>query len=240
METCIITGAGSGIGKAVAIELAKRRMFLKYVLIGRNEEAMSKTVNRMAEYVPTESIFFYKAEFAFPEKLPSLMKQINNEVGDIDCLLNIAGYTDPQSLLSTTLDSFDLTYKVNVFTPFILMRECTKYMRARGGGKILNVASTAGMTPRPGWLSYASSKAAVISMSETLTAELSEYGIMVYCVSPGRCATKLRQRLAPDEDPTTIMQPEEVANIICDLISPNECCLDGQNIVIRKQLRRIH
>ena len=74
METCIITGAGSGIGKAVAIELAKRRMFLKYVLIGRNEEAMSKTVNRMAEYVPTESIFFYKAEFAFPEKLPSLMK----------------------------------------------------------------------------------------------------------------------------------------------------------------------
>lgn len=240
METCIITGAGSGIGKAVAIELAKRRMFLKYVLIGRNEEAMAKTVNRMAEYVPTESIFFYKAEFAFPEKLPSLMKQINNEVGDIDCLLNIAGYTDPQSLLSTTLDSFDLTYKVNVFTPFILMRECTKYMRARGGGKILNVASTAGMTPRPGWLSYASSKAAVISMSETLTAELSEYGIMVYCVSPGRCATKLRQRLAPDEDPTTIMQPEEVANIICDLISPNECCLDGQNIVIRKQLRRIH
>lgn len=104
------------------------------------------------------------------------------------------------------------------------------------GGKILNIASTAGMTPRPGWLSYSSSKAAVISMSQTLTDELVEYGIKVYCVSPGRCATKFRKRLAPNEDPTTIMQPEEVAEVICNLISDNGNCLDGQNIVIRKQL----
>jgi len=125
---------------------------------------------------------------------------------------------------------------VNVFAPFMFMRECVKYMKDKGG-KILNVASTAGMTPRPGWLSYASSKAAVISMSQTLTAELAEYGISVYCVSPGRCATKLRKRLAPDEDPTTIMQPEDVAEVICNLISPNEKCLDGQNIVIRKAIK---
>ena len=75
-------------------------------------------------------------------------------------------------------------------------------------------------------------------MSETLTAELSEYGIMVYCVSPGRCATKLRRRLAPDEDPSTIMQPEEVAQVICNLVNPNEHCLDGQNIVIRKSIKK--
>ena len=108
----------------------------------------------------------------------------------------------------------------------------------KNGGKILNVASTAGMTPRPGWLSYSSSKASVISMSQTLTDELSEYGIKVYCVSPGRCATKLRKRLAPNEDPRTIMQPIEVAEVICDLISDEECCLDGQNIIIRKQIRK--
>jgi len=126
---------------------------------------------------------------------------------------------------------------VNVFAPFMFMRECVKYMKHRGG-KILNVASTAGMTPRPGWLSYASSKAALISMSDTLTAELSEYGIMVYCVSPGRCATKLRRRLAPEEDPSTIMQPEDVAEVICRLVNPSEACLDGQNIVIRKVIKK--
>ena len=116
------------------------------------------------------------------------------------------------------------------------MREVIKYMKNNEkGGKILNVGSTAGITPRPGWISYASSKAAIISASSTLTAELEEYKIKVYCVSPGRCATALRRKLAPDEDPSTIMQPEEVSKIICSLISTDENCLDGQNIVIRRK-----
>ena len=105
------------------------------------------------------------------------------------------------------------------------------------GGKILNVASTAGMSPRPGWVSYASSKAAMISISQTLTEELAEYGIKVYCISPGRCATNLRKKLAPDEDPHTIMQPEDVARIICNLIGQGGNCIDGQNIVVRQKIK---
>ena len=74
-------------------------------------------------------------------------------------------------------------------------------------------------------------------MSQTLTEDLAEYGIKVYCVSPGRCATKLRKRLAPNEDASTIMQPQEVADVICKLIADDECCLDGQNIVVRKKIK---
>jgi 3-oxoacyl-[acyl-carrier protein] reductase len=235
MSTCIITGAGAGIGKATAIQLARCGYFDGYALIGRNEADLQATKKAMESYASNVRIFYI--DLSYPERIPDIVKEVNDTMGNIDCLLNIAGYTDPKSLLTTTLESFDLTYRINVFAPFMFMRECVKYMRHHGG-KILNVASTAGMTPRPGWLSYASSKAAVISMSETLTAELSEYGIMVYCVSPGRCATKLRQRLAPDEDPTTIMQPEEVAEVICNLVNPNERCLDGQNIVIRKVMKK--
>lgn len=235
MSTCIITGFGAGIGRATAILLAQKGMFDKYALIGRNENDMNSTLSEMTKYISSEQLKVYHLDLANPELIPNVVKQIHNDMGDIECLLNIAGYTDPEPLLATSLESFQLTYNVNVFAPFMFMRECVKYMREKGG-KILNVASTAGMTPRPGWLSYASSKAAVISMSQTLTTELSEYGIRVYCVSPGRCATKLRKRLAPDEDPTTIMQPEHVAEVIYNLISPNECCLDGQNIVIRKAL----
>jgi 3-oxoacyl-[acyl-carrier protein] reductase len=236
MSTCVITGIGAGIGRATAIKLAQDGLFDKYALIGRNEKDMNNTWGEMTRFVSTDRIKIYYLDLSKPELIPAIVEEIHNEMGDINCLLNIAGYTDPKSLLTTTLDSFELTYKVNVFAPFMLMRECVKYMK-NTGGKILNVASTAGMTPRPGWLSYASSKAAVISMSQTLTAELAEYGISVYCVSPGRCATKLRKRLAPDEDPTTIMQPEDVAGVICNLIGPNECCLDGQNIVIRKAVK---
>lgn len=234
MSICVMTGIGSGIGKAVAEELAKRSAYDGYALIGRNADTINETISVMKNN-GAKNIVFYYADLSEPEKIPEIIKNIINDFKQIDALYNIAGYTDPQPLLTTSLDSFELTYRVNVFSPFILMRECAKHMR-KNGGKIMNVASTAGMTPRPGWLSYASSKASLISMSQTLTAELAEYGIKVYCVSPGRCATKLRKRLAPDEDPSTIMQPEDVAHIICNLMDEKELCLDGQNIVIRKQI----
>ncbi len=237
MTTCVITGIGAGIGRATAIELARRNYYDRYALIGRNKTDIEHTRDLMAQYVPKDALNEYWADLSNTDVIPALVEQINNEQRNISALLNIAGYTDPQPLLTTSIESFELTYRINVFAPFVLMRECVKYMR-QNGGKILNVASTAGMTPRPGWLSYASSKAALISMSETLTAELAEYGIMVYCVSPGRCATKLRRRLAPDEDPTTIMQPNEVAEVVCNLINPEERCLDGQNIIIRKQMKK--
>lgn len=236
MATCVITGAGSGIGRAVAVELSRRKYYDSYALLGRNVESIEKTISIMKKNGVFD-VDFYSVDLSDVKRLSEVVNEIDCRHSHITALYNIAGYTDPQSLLSTTIESFEFTYKVNVFAPFVLMRECSRFMRVNGG-KILNVASTAGMTPRPGWLSYASSKASIIAMSQTLTEELAEYGIKVYCVSPGRCATKLRTRLAPDEDPATIMQPEEVADVICNLMNPKECCLDGQNIVIRKQIQK--
>lgn len=234
MKTCIITGISSGIGQAVAIRLSTNKMFNNIALLGRNKETILNTVSLMNKN--NLNVKIYEIDLAEPEKIPEIIDSVFETFGTINCLLNIAGYTDPQSLLTTTLENFNLTYRINVFSPFMLIRECTKYMK-KNGGKILNIASTAGMSARPGWLSYSSSKAAMISMSQTLTDELAEYGIKIYCISPGRCATNLRKRLAPNEDPLTIMQPDEVAFIICDLIKEDENCLDGQNIVIRKQIR---
>jgi len=133
--------------------------------------------------------------------------------GSIDVLLNIAGYADPQSLLDTDADNIVKTYTINVFAMLLLIREAVRYMYDRPA-KILNVASTAGITSRPGWLAYASSKAAVVSLSATLADELAGSGIKVYSISPGRTATELRRKLAPEEDPTSIMQPGQVADVI--------------------------
>lgn len=167
--------------------------------------------------------------------IPSIIKEVYDEYKSIDCLINIAGYTDPQPLLQTSIENLKTTYDINVFSLIILIKECVKYMRKNDKvSKILNVASTAGITPRPGWLSYASSKAAVIAVSQTLAEELAEYKIKVYTISPGRCATALRRKLAPNEDQSKIMQPQEVAQIISNLVNGKESCLDGQNIIIRK------
>jgi 3-oxoacyl-[acyl-carrier protein] reductase len=234
MKTCIITGAGTGIGRATAIDLSNKDIFDTLVLIGRNPQHLNETYAKMNKKKDIRKIIYDLSDL---EGIPDLISEIYRFNDRIDCLLNIAGTADPQPLLNTSIENMKDTYTVNVFAPFMLIRECVKYMKNNSeGAKILNVASTAGITPRPGWLSYSSSKAAIISMSLTLSEELAEYRIKVYCVSPGRCATALRKKLAPDEDPSTIMQPEEVSNVICQLVSDEERCLDGQNIVIRRKI----
>lgn len=233
MKTCIITGASSGIGQAAAIEISRSKEFSDIVLIARRQPELEATQKLMNSNIRVHTFAYDLSDL---EGIPNLVRSIYDTCGSIDCLLNIAGYTEPQPLLTTSLSNMQRTYQINVFSVFLLIRECVKYMRdSKEECKILNVASTAGITPRPGWLSYASSKAAVVSMSQTLSEELAEYRIKVYCISPGRCATALRRKLAPDEDQTKIMQPEEVGMIIRNLISNTEHCLDGQNIVIRKK-----
>lgn len=231
-KVCILTGASSGIGRAVALRIASGNQFGHIALIGRNKEELDQ-VKILIEKAGTDCSVWITDLFS-QNDLSEIVDNIYKTTGRIDCLMNIAGYTDPQPLLGTTVENLEKTFGVNVFTLIILTKEVVKHMKSCGG-KILNVASTAGMSARPGWLSYAASKAAVISISQTLAEELYEYGIKVYCVSPGRCATKLRAKLAPDEDPTTIMQPEEVAAVVCELIDADGNCLDGQNIVIRRK-----
>ena len=216
-----------------AILISKKGMFDNIVLIGRNQQELERTKELM--FVRDANISVWNIDLEEPEKIPDFINKIYSKYLSINCLLNIAGYTEPQPILSTSLNNIQITYAVNVFSPLILIREAVRYMK-KNGGKIVNIASTAGMGPRPGWITYSSSKAAMISISQTLTEELAEYGIKVYCVSPGRCATKLRAKLAPDEDSAMIMQPVEVAKVITNLLLEDEQYLDGQNIVIRKRL----
>jgi 3-oxoacyl-[acyl-carrier protein] reductase len=230
MKTCIVTGASRGIGRAAAIKMSQQDDVASIALIARDADALAETAELMDASTAVRIVAYDLTDL---EGIEDMVRGIHDEFGSIDLLLNIAGYADPKSLLDTSIDNLVQTYTVNVFATLVLTRECVKYMRDRPS-KILNVASTAGTTPRPGWLAYASSKAAVVSMSDTLADELAEYRIKVYTISPGRCATDLRRRLAPEEDLSTIMQPDDVAHVIVTLMRDDESCLDGQNIVVRQ------
>ena len=229
-KVCVVTGASQGIGRAAAVRMSREPGVDALILIARSSRGLEETATELSNgSLRTELIPYDLTDL---DGIPALVKRIHEKYGSIDILLNIAGYADPQSLLDTSTENIVQTYTINVFAMLILIRETARYMIDRPA-KILNVASTAGITSRPGWLAYASSKAAVVSLSATLADELAGSGIKVYSISPGRTATELRRKLAPEEDPSTIMQPGQVADVIAQLMSDTEVTLDGQNIIVR-------
>jgi short-subunit dehydrogenase len=229
-RVCVITGASQGIGRAAAVRMSQEPDVTALVLIARNARGLEETAAAMDRTGKDVELIAY--DLMDLDGIPDLVKRVHERFGSIDILLNIAGYADPQSLLDTDADNIVKTYTINVFAMLLLIREMTRYMYDRPA-KILNVASTAGITSRPGWLAYASSKAAVVSLSATLADELAGSGIRIYSISPGRTATELRRKLAPEEDPSSIMQPSQVADVIAQLMRDTEVTLDGQNIIVR-------
>ncbi len=230
-KVAVITGASQGIGRATAIRLAREPAFTGMALVARNADGLEATRAAIDGSIEVE---LYPYDLADLEGIPNLVRSIRQRFGTIDALCNIAGYAEPKALLDTTTENVVRPYTINVMALIVHIRESVRAMLPHPA-KILNVASTAGITSRPGWLAYASSKAAVVSLSSTLADELAGSGIKVYTISPGRCATELRRVLAPEEDMSTIMQPEEVADVIAKLLDDSESILDGQNIIVRKQ-----
>jgi short-subunit dehydrogenase len=232
-RTCIITGASQGIGRASAVRLSREPSITDLVLIARSADGLESTAAACEGATTRLDLVAY--DLADLEGIPDLVARLHQQHGSIDVLLNIAGYAEPKSLLDTTAQNLVTTFTVNVFAMLILTREVVRYMQGRPT-KIVNIASTAGISARPGWVAYASSKAAVVSLSQTLSEELAGTGVKIYTISPGRTATELRRKLAPEEDPSTIMQPDAVADVIAMLVGEGERTLDGQNIIVRQQI----
>ncbi|MCO8193323.1 MULTISPECIES: SDR family oxidoreductase [Anaerofustis] len=231
MKTCIITGASQGIGRATAIKMSNEEGIDNIVLMARNVDNLNKTKEMMN---PKCNVMVLPNDMMDLDGIDKKVDEIYKQFGSIDLLINGAGFVNPTALLDTTNDNFERTFTINTVSMLVMIRACVRYMKGKDA-KILNIASTAGSTSRPGWVAYAAAKAGVISLSKTLADELRDYKIKVYCISPGRCATELRRILAPEEDPTTIMQPEDVAEVIANLLRTGENCLDGQDIIVRQK-----
>lgn len=230
VKTILITGASKGIG------LSTVKKFLndsehRLILVSRESDRFKNTVDLLRKKYKNKIVVFY-ADFSQPISVDKLLKNILQLEYNIDIIINNAGYTNPVSFLDSTEKDFRHTLEVNLISPYKIIKELFK--AGKHAEKIVNIASTSGIGARPGWLSYACSKAAMISMSDTLREELSVFNVDVICLSPGRCATDLRKTLAPHEDPTSIMQPEDVANNIYYLVSYSGKFLIGQNLIIKQ------
>lgn len=231
-ETLLVTGASRGIGAAIVRKLASTSATMgRFVTIARKSSDYDAFIEEMRAQHPNKTFIPLYADVGDGEQLDAAMAELQRLNISVDGVINNAGYTNPKSINEIVIDDFLYTLKTNLIAPFSIVQNLVK--RGQPPSLVINIASTAGMNGRPGWLTYSASKAGLINMTDVMRQELKVYGTRVVCISPGRCATDLRKTLAPDEDPTTIMQPEDVADVIAILVSDAGRLIDSQNLVVR-------
>jgi len=232
IESVLLTGASRGIGAATLRKMASESTTIgTFVTVARPSTDYDELIAEVRKLNPNKTFLQLKADLSSLDDVSRVLSEIKQAGIEVHGVINNAGYTNPKSIQEIVIDDFYKTLTTNLVAPFAVIQGLLK--TGRPPKLIINVASTAGMNGRPGWLTYSASKAALINMSEVLREEMKPYGTRVVCVSPGRCATALRRTLAPDEDPSTIMQPEDVADILSILASPSGRMIDSQNLVIR-------
>jgi|SRR5690242_3399689 len=235
-RTALVTGGNSGIGRAVADQLARRGAHV--VISGRDVARGTKAVEEIRADGGTAD--FVRADLARLDEVRSLAKQaIELGGGHVDVLINNAGIFPFGPTAETADSDFDAVYAVNVRAPFYLVAELAPLMAARGSGAIVNVTTMVAYFGMAGMAAYGSSKAAVELLTRSWAAEFGAAGVRVNAVSPGPTRTEGTAGMGENLNGlagTTPLQrvgrPEEVAAGIVFLASDEASLIHGATLPV--------
>src|SRR5262249_4340427 len=184
----LITGASAGIGREFARQLAGRARSL--ILVARRDERLFELADEVHQAHPRVSVHIRKTDLADPAQLQELLAWLDCEQREIDLLINNAGLGDSGPFAKSDPARNNQMTLVNVTALTLVTRHFLPRMISRGHGGILNVSSSAGFLPIPGFAVYAATKAYVTSFSEALRAELLGTGVSVCALCPGPVVTE--------------------------------------------------
>jgi len=233
-HVAIITGASRGIGKAIAIRLAKDGAS---VVI--NYSSDSASADAVVKEIGEDRAIAVQADVSKVAEIKLLVQETVQKWGKIDILVNSAGVMPMMDLANTTEETYDRTMAVNVKGPYFLTQEAVKHMSS--GSKVIFFSTSviAASTVTPPYMLYGATKGAIEAMAKVLAKDLGKQGINVNVVSPGPTSTELFlkgkseqliQAIASGNPYNRIGEPEEIADVVAFLASSDARWVNGQNI----------
>ncbi len=206
----LITGASSGIGRALTLELAHAEANLH--LVGRDAAALAELARQARSWGAQAQT--YTLELTDDAAVKTFSKAFS---APLDVLVHSAGTVSLGALKDASIVDFDAQYRLNVRVPYLLTQLFLEKL-ARTKGQIVFINSGAGLSARAGWGQYAASKHALKAVSDSLRAELTGSGVRVMSIYPGRTASPMQKKVRAYEgkpyDPKKFVQPEDVAAVI--------------------------
>jgi 3-oxoacyl-[acyl-carrier protein] reductase len=183
----LVTGAAQGIGRAIALELAKAGATL--ALADINEVKLAQVVAEVETLGGTAAAF--KLDVSNQESIESGAKAVLERFGKVEILVNNAGITRDALMMSMKRSDWDLVIAINLTGPFLLTQALLRQMIKNRWGRIVNMASVVGRAGQAGQVNYAASKAGLIGMTKSLAREVASRGITVNAVAPGYIETPM-------------------------------------------------
>ena len=233
-KTVLITGASEGIGRACAIEFAQKGADL--ILIDINYEKLGILKKRIEEY--KRDVLIFECDVSDEERVNEVIKESLSHFGKIDVLVNNAAvWRCWNSFVDTSVEEWKRFFDINVMGVVYMTKAVLPGMLENGWGRVINIASVAGVYGNANMVHYSATKGAVISMTKALAKEVTDKGVLVNAVSPGSVSDGNN----PDID--SFQESElafigrtgtgrENANLICFLASDEASYISAQNIQI--------
>lgn len=237
-RVAIVTGAGAGIGRAIALRLAGEGA--KVAIVDRDSTAADSVVKEIETAGGTAKAVI--ADMGNPSAITRMAETTAKEWGRIDALVNNAAIRFIKPLLEHTEDEWRKTLDINVIAPFLCMQAVLPHMLRGGKGKIVNVASVAGFIGRPNRVAYCASKGAVLAMTRAAAVDMSGKNICINALAPALIATPFNAQFA--EDPALAPQwgkeniarrwgdPDDVAGAALFLASDASDFMTGSVITV--------
>lgn len=214
----MVTGATSGIGRAVALALA--RAGVRLCVIGRNPERLAQTVAAAQSFVPVTG---FQLDLTSDGNLQPLVEYLENDAGKLDILFHSAGIIQQGLLEYARIESLDEQYATNVRAPYVLTQRLLPLL-IKARGQIVFINSSAGLSAsRPEIGQYAATKHALRAIADSVRAEVNSKGVRVLSVYLGRTATAMQEALFKEESQAyhaeELLQPEDVATMVLSALA---------------------